>query len=199
MTHAVKRSWHLLSHFWLILFGIFLPIAVVKGNYHIAFPEIIEEMFGLESELNWYSWYVYFYIYAMLIMPFASRFIDRFRLLGCLAAIVVIMAPNLLIHTFSDWEANIWLKAVFDCCLCSPTIFAGYYCARFSIFSRIKLIESPLAPAFYLAIATLAFCIRFLPHFYLYDFVITTVFIYTLTAVFESSNIYGKIFIALGR
>lgn len=186
LTHAIKRSWHLLSHFWLILFGIFLPIAIVKGGYQVTIPGILEEMFGLESQLNWYSWYIYFYIYAMIAMPLFSRLIDRFKIIGTITLILSSFVLSALIHLIPNWSSNIWLQAAFDCFICTPIMIAGYHCARFNLFKKISLINSSYSSILYLAVAIIIFLLRLLPFpLFLYDFILTTIFVYSVTAIFE--------------
>lgn len=130
LRHAVKRSWHLLSHFWLILFGIFVPVAILQGGWNPNLPELFYNMFGLESELNWYSWYIYFYIYAMVIMIPISRIIVKYKIWACLALILICFGAIGAIHLIPEWSNNTWLQAIHDCLLCSPVMFTGFYLAE---------------------------------------------------------------------
>ena len=130
LMHGVKRSWHLLSHFWLILLGLFLPIAITYGGYEATIPGVLVEMFGLQSYLNWYSWYIYFYILAMLIMIPSSRIIKRFGILGVLGLTIISFGISFCIRLIPNWSDNIWLQAIFDTFLCSPVMFSGFYLAE---------------------------------------------------------------------
>lgn len=129
LRHGLKRSWHLLSHFWLILIGLFLPVAIWRGGYEPTVSKVLLEMFGLESDLNWYSWYVYFYIFAMLIMIPASRLIVKFRLYGVVGMLLTSVIGILAIHSITGLSENVWLQAAFDCFLCSPVMYVGFYLA----------------------------------------------------------------------
>lgn len=129
LRHGLKRSWHLLSHFWLILLGLFLPVAIWKGGYEPTIGDVLLNMFGLESNLNWYSWYIYFYIFAMLAMIPASRLIQRFKLPALGALILLSLCLCFAIHLIPDWRANVYLQAIHDCFLCSPVMFSGFYLA----------------------------------------------------------------------
>ena len=130
LRHGLKRMWHLLSHFWLILLGLFLPVAIWKGGYEPTIGNVLLNMFGLESNLNWYSWYIYFYIFAMLAMIPASRLIQRFKLPALGALIVVSLGLCAAIHLIPDWSSNVWLQAIHDCLLCSPLRYTGVYLAE---------------------------------------------------------------------
>lgn len=129
LRHGLKRMWHLLSHFWLILLGLVLPVAIWKGGYNPTVDNVLLNMFGLESNLNWYSWYIYFYIFAMLAMIPASRLIQRFKLPALGVLIIVSLALCFAIHLIPNWSSNVWLQAIHDCFLCSPVMYTGFYLA----------------------------------------------------------------------
>ena len=96
-------------------------------------------MFGLESDLHWFSWYLYFYIYAMIIMPFAAKMIDKY---GWKALAVLIVGSYLLevgVHIIPNWSDNIWTHAIFDCQLNTPLLLLGYYLASNKMYSKITL------------------------------------------------------------
>ncbi len=126
IIHGLKRIWHLLCYFWLILLGIFLPTAILAGGYHPSISNVLENMFGLESNLNWYSWYVYFYIFAMLIMIPASRIIKKFGIPGVLGMLAISVMLCVIIHHIPGWSDNMWLQAAYDCFLCSPAMYSGF-------------------------------------------------------------------------
>lgn len=129
LKHGLQRSWRLLSHFWLILLGIFLPTAILAGGFKPTLGNVIPELFGLDSQLNWYSWYLYFYIYAMVIMIPASWLISRFRFLACCCLIILCFGAVFVIHQISDLSNNMYIQAIHDCLLCSPVMFMGFYLA----------------------------------------------------------------------
>lgn len=130
LLHGLKRIWHLLSHFWLILLGIFFPVAIICGDYHPTIGNVLSNMFGLESNLNWYSWYIYFYIYAMIVMIPLSWVIKRFKMPAILALVCCCYGLVFVIHKIPNWSDNIWVQAIHDCILCSPVMFVGFYLAE---------------------------------------------------------------------
>lgn len=83
---GIQKALKLLVQFWLLLFLIFIPLYLVGGK--ITLYQLATNMFGLESDLHWFSWYLYFYIYAMIIMPFAAKMIDKYGW-KALAALIV--------------------------------------------------------------------------------------------------------------
>lgn len=195
LKHGFKRIWHLLSYFWLILFGIFLPIAIVCGHYHPTFPSLLAEMFGLESQLNWFSWYVYFYIFAMILMPIFGRVVDRFSIFGGASLILLSYAACFFIKLIPNWNSNIWTQAAYDCFLCTPVMISGYWMARYKIYSKFKVPKSPAWLLLYALIAIALFSIRHFPYVTFLDFINIPIFIGVIALSFEltsKSQVYIK-------
>lgn len=185
LKHGLKRVWNLLSHFWLILLGLFLPIAIWKGDYNPTIENVLENMFGLESNLNWYSWYIYFYIFAMFAMIPASRLIDRFKIPGVLVLAVLSTAIGLSIHIIPNWSNNIWLQAIQDSFICSPAMFSGYYIAKEKVTARIKLKHTTITGITLLAIMTVIFFFRGMTYTWLLDFLTVPVFALCIVSLFN--------------
>lgn len=185
IRHGLKRSWHLLSHFWLILIGLFLPIAIWFGNYNPTRTEILLNMFGLVSNLNYYSWYIYFYLYAMIIMIPCSRLIDKYRIKGLFAIIVLSLAICFVIRKINNWSDNIWLQAMFDCFLCSPVMFVGYLLAHYKLVGKIKIPHNIAAATLLTIIAVIAFFLRGIPYSWIFDFIIVPIFVIAVVGLFN--------------
>ncbi len=130
LKHGLKRSWHLLSHFWLILLGLFLPVAILGGEYKPTLYNVFTNMFGLESNLNWFSWYIYFYLYSMVAMIPLSRVVNRYGIWAVLGLWALCYGIVFLLHQIPNWSDNIWVQAIHDCILCTPVMLAGYYLAE---------------------------------------------------------------------
>ena len=202
LTHAAKRSWHLLSHFWLILLGVFLPVAIWTANYNPTVSLILSELFGLESKLNWFSWYVYFYIFAMIIMVPASRFIDYYKIWGVLILTISFFCIAMSIHHISGWQENIWLQAAFDCCIVSPPMFTGYYLANNKIAEKIELTHNWISLMILGLIALGAFFFR--GSFYYasqLDFITVPIFCLAIVGIFNiiRNRQIHTLFISLGK
>ena len=57
-------------------------------------------MIGVNSQLNWFSWFVAFYIFAMITMPFVGRLIDKKPLLYSLVCIGAFFTGGVALHEF---------------------------------------------------------------------------------------------------
>ena len=137
------RIWRFLKKWWALLFLIFLPSALIVGIYKFSLPEFIYEMFGMQEELNWYSWYVYVYIFALLLFPLVHPLIDRKPLLWTLALAFVGLLVEVAVHTIPGWAETPILHSIFSFFLYWPVLLAGYYCSSTNFFSKLaKCIKS---------------------------------------------------------
>lgn len=143
LRHAAKRIWHLLSHFWLILFGICIPAAIISWPDSIKISEVLLNMFGLCGRFNFYCWYIYFYIAAMCMMPLISSIINRH---GLKATIGISLFFGLACLAIYNWLGNYLttgspniVSVVYRCFRYMPIVTMGYWLAQSSFFSRIPI------------------------------------------------------------
>ena len=132
-VHHVKK---LLTCFWVILFCFAFPAgykSIGGGN------ELITNMLGISSTLCWVSWFVYFYIWAMIVMPFAGRLIDRKPIIWTIILVAIAYAGMLAVHHFIDFTSNDWTQALFDCLSQTPLMLIGYLFARLKWYERIPI------------------------------------------------------------
>ena len=135
---GLYRAFKLLLQFWLLLIPVFIPLYVIDGGKLTAY-QIITNLFGLESDLHYFSWYLYYYIYAMIVMPFASKIMDKWGWKALIGCIVFSFVLECSVHIIPNWNNNIFTQAAFDCFFNSPLLFLGYYMARYNSYSRINL------------------------------------------------------------
>lgn len=201
LEHGLKRIWHLLSHFWLILLGIFLPVAICCGNYYPTLGNILENMFGLESNLNWYSWYIYFYIYAMIVMIPLSRIISRFKIPAVLVLICICFGLVYLFHQIPNWSENIWIQAIHDCILCSPVMFVGFYLATEGVITKINLPNGVIGALLSLAVMSVTFAINSIPFVYIIDWITVPIFCIAAVSLFNimTWSPINRLMISLGK
>lgn len=141
LASGLFRALKLLVQFWILLFAVFVPLYIIEGN-ELTLSLVLSNMFGLDSRLHWFSWFLYFYVFAMLIMPIVSRLVDRYGLWMLAVCIACSYGIECAIHLIPNWNENIFLQAVFDSQLNMPTAFVGYYMASRKIFSKIPVKKS---------------------------------------------------------
>lgn len=139
LRHGYRRVKHLLGEYWVIFLGICLPAALLYYPFKITGINVVYGMFGLDPKLNFYSWYVYFYIFAMAVMPVVSRVIDRYGWRG--AAGIMLLCVGL--YYAGDWWRIHYPSRIENVpCRCFanfPVIVAGYWMARYKVFSKVRV------------------------------------------------------------
>lgn len=147
---AKKKDWRysllhikkLLIPFWTILFVFTFPVMYAQGNLGGA-DLLLLNLIGVNSEYNWYSWFVAFYIYCMLIMPFISKMIDRKPITATICFVVLAFILEVGVHAIPNYAENDWTQRLFDCLLCTPCMLLGYLFAHEGWFSCIKIPKNP--------------------------------------------------------
>lgn len=167
--NSLHRVWHLLSNFWIILFCICLPAALISYPIPLKLSETVQGMFGLCGRLNFYAWYIYFYIFAMAVMPGVSRVIDRFGLKGALAVAGIcglIVAGILAIPHYDSYLAG---RVAYRCFRYLPIVAMAYYLAKRRIFSRLHFPSHWIVPLVALAGMVGVYFLRGVPYAQIFD------------------------------
>lgn len=182
MRHSVKRVWHLLSHFWFLLFLVCIPSALISGHTDLKWQEVAFNMFGLSGKYNFFCWYIYFYLVAMAFMPALSQVIDRhgfkgFALLSALCGSGAVILWYTLGPKFSTPWAHVG-EIAYRCLRYMPIVLCGYYLARTAssgVMARINLTAPAAKRRGWMALTALAilpaiYWSRGLPYAQVFDF-----------------------------
>ena len=143
-----NRSWHysfshikqLLVRYWALLV-VFIILGVIAGNQPNV-GIVLLNMLGLSSTYSCANWYVYFYIYAMLILPVLVRLIDSYHVKALAISILLCGIAALLINK----KNSQWLDVIWQCLFYTPVLTVGCYLARCRLpfirhqFNKVELI-----------------------------------------------------------
>lgn len=140
MKYSLKRILLLVIPFWAMLFGLFIPAAYISGNLSQVMSnsligggkEVFYNMFGLSESLNWYSWFVGFYCFSILMMPFLHKLFSRFPKLGWIVAIIGFYVLAIAFHMIPNWDQMPIIHMMFTTCTLIPLIIVGYMCAKWN-------------------------------------------------------------------
>ena len=136
-AYSFRHIKKLLLPYWTILFIFALPACVqsIGGG-----KMLLLNMFGVDETILWVSWFVYLYIWAMIIMPFLGRLIDRKPLPWSLTLVsffvITLVGYRYLVPQYAE---NPWTEALFMCLLNTPLIIIGYYFGRTHLFEKIRI------------------------------------------------------------
>lgn len=148
IRYGLKKIWSLLQSYWLSLFTLFIPAAMM-GGWRITPCNLVVQLFGLLPNLNWFAWYVFFYIFCVLIMPILCKYkVFRFKtLINLLIMLIVPYILEVALHIIFNSETNTILHDLFSCLLYFPCFLIGYWMAENKIIEkskRIKYMNSPI-------------------------------------------------------
>lgn len=154
ISYLVQHIRRLLTRFWCLSLLVFIPVGVVFGEGNIAdIQTITDNLLGLQFQYNCASWFVFFYVYAMLAILPISYFADRKPYLTLLLTTIVF---GIAASSFMPGRINMWLNAVHRCCFYTPVLVVGYVAAKKQ---WVKYIPQLSADA-YLLVAILALAAR---------------------------------------
>lgn len=142
VRYGLKKIWGLLQIYWLSLFTLFIPAAVM-GGWKITPWKLVVQMFGLLPNLNWFAWYVFFYMFCVLVMPVLCKYkVFRFKpYINLLMMVVVPYIFEVALHFVPNYENNTIIHDLFSCFLYFPCFLIGYWMAENQIIEKSKKIN----------------------------------------------------------
>lgn len=155
--NSLKRIRGLLERYWLQLFLIFIPLAVA-GGYVVTAENFFINLFSLRPNINWFSWYVYFYIFLMLVIPLYAKICCKNFFINAGVTIVVTCLIAIGIHELPWYPSNIFIADLYDCLLYFPVAAMGYLFARHDVFNFIQSKIQRIQKSFILPILGILFC-----------------------------------------
>jgi hypothetical protein len=104
-------------------------------------------MFGIDETLLWVSWFVFLYIWAMIVMPFCGRLLDKQPYLWTILLFVLCQVFKVAIWYYVDnFNFRAGWHSLYVCFSWTPTILLGYLFARKELFQKIRIPNYWLVP-----------------------------------------------------
>lgn len=145
--YSFKRILLLVVPFWAMMLCMFLPAAYLSGGLSEiivsqnstwgGYLDLFYNLFGISESLNWYSWFVCFYILVILSMPYLHKLYDRFPKYGWIASIFAYYVAECAIHMIPGWSSNPILQNLFTYTMDIPLVIVGYQCAKWNSQGKI--------------------------------------------------------------
>lgn len=196
VRHSLKRIWHLLSYYWLIVVVLVMPAAIIGYHKPIPLSEIVLSLFGLSGMLDAYCWYIYFYIIVMLLMPVLSRLIDRYSLKAVFVLIAICAAISIPVGEIPKFGQNFTYNIVWRFFRYLPVVISGYYVARKNLVAYVRVPKHPMTAIGALCIMVgiyflrgwTIFKVNDLPATQLFNFIWIPIFVFATATIF---NLYS--------
>lgn len=152
--YSLQHIKKLFIPFWLILFVFTVPICY-KQIICEDITTIIYNLFGIDSTYCLFSWFVYFFIFTMIVMPFISRIIDKKPLRNTIIVIIASIALAIIVHEtprICSILFNVNLPrvienklafALFQSLILFPGTALGYLFAHRGYYERVRIDQLP--------------------------------------------------------
>ena len=139
IQYGMKKIWGLLQEYWIQLFTIFVPCALL-GGWKLTIDGVIVNLFALGPNLNWNAWYVHFFIFCMLVMPTVSRVFRFHPIINIGLAVGVPFLFEVAIHVLiPNYQDITMLQVLFNCMLYFGVFLVGYLMAQYDIVGKCKI------------------------------------------------------------
>ncbi len=101
------------------------------------------QLFGFLPNLNWFAWYVFFYVFCMLVMPLLYKYkVFRFKPIVNLGIMLTVpYVLGVLLHMMPSYETNTIIHDLFSCFLYFPCFLMGYWMAENQVVEKSKQIK----------------------------------------------------------
>jgi len=120
----------MLKNYWALLFAIFIPIALCVGN-NLDLKKIAGNMIGLQHEYCLSNWYVFFYMYALAVMPLIVLLLRKHMYVRMVILMLICGIVSYFIPVQNDYFH------IKDCLYYTPVLAMGYVFASKSLFSLL--------------------------------------------------------------
>lgn len=199
LVSIFNRIWKLLQKYWIILL---VTISItIWGGYQVEYGEVLYNMVGLKHQYNLANWYVYFYIYALFLLPLFPFLFKRYKWLCLILAIIICGIGDNLIN-----GSNFLLVALKECLRYTPMLMVGYVCASTKILQKcIHLLQETFIARniYWIMIGVLAVVLRCgFPYIcgIVSDIIFVPIFVMAVSVLFNGckQNFLAKALTSLG-
>lgn len=186
---SVKRGISFLVGYYIILFGVAIPVNLILGKTDIGLSLIAQNLFAFDNTLVSFAWYVRFYLALLLTLPLLFRIMSR---RGTVTLPLFLLAPPLLGYAVSRVASTdpVVIKCAYfasEYLLWLPCALSGMCFAKYGLFDFFGSAADRLGRA---KAAVLVFVLAILAYFRAY-------FPETLWNVFNLDCIYAPVFVFL--
>lgn len=154
LNHIIK----LLIPYWVILFIFTLPVGFKEIDFYLFFLNL----FGINSQYNWFSWFVAFFIFSMFILPIITKHINNKRvMLTGGGGIILFYSLAVALHQLCpNYSENNFIQRLFDCLDETPCMILGYLFASQKWFECIQIPSKLNNPITAVVLFIIAFLLR---------------------------------------
>lgn len=142
-TKDLKYGWQHIKKLmipYLTIFLVFILPVCYKDFFSSGWKMMLFTVIGLDVRFFYYNWFIYVFIYAMLVMPLFTRFIDIKPIRNTVITVIILYLSQVIFHylIYPHLESH-FFYLIYNCLSLSPLILLGYLFARERFFERIRV------------------------------------------------------------
>ena len=176
----------------------FLPDFYFRGG--IITPLLVfNNLFAFNDQLIIFSWYVYFYLFVLLIIPFVRKLLDKGLVISLIIAFVGCYGLTIVFY-FASQSGNIYLKDLLNCSTYFPIVCIGYICGKYLLIEKTsKVFKNPVVSI--VVVLAVLFLRRYLSVYkgISFDIVYAPIFCAACYSLLSHSKYLSKAFTKLGN
>lgn len=203
--NSLKRIAKLLKRYWLILFGILVPLFYLcNSGQTLTIKQIFLSMFGLQEGIELFGWYVYFYIGIMLVLPMITKyFITNSKMWNFVFFPFICIIMKIVCVAMIEYiNSKIIFNAIWTLLGYFPCVIYGYLIAKYNLIEKIqkwcrikKIWQAILVTIIVLLLRAYKPSIWILN----LDFLYVPIIVSALAFIFHKIGKTGKVFTFLGK
>ncbi|MGN0160362.1 MAG: acyltransferase family protein [Lachnospiraceae bacterium] len=135
-NYSMNKIAKFLANYWLILFGIFLPVSCFLGYYRPSVKSLVLNAFALSNidRLIEFAWYVVFYCLVMLVLPLFIRILSGKTMLDLVMTLALCKTFSGLLQYILPYYSGIIVGNLSEFVFWFPCVVIGYIMARDGLF-----------------------------------------------------------------
>ena len=191
VRYGLKKIWGLLQIYWISLFTLFIPAAIRVG-WKLTTSTLFGQLFGLLPNINWFAWYVFFYVFCMMVMPFIYKVFKRKLIFNFGIAFFVPYLLEVIFHSVPNYENITIIHDLFTCFLYFPCFLVGYLMAQHRIMEEMDSFL-PSNRKFRVFISVIGLVVVFMMRYmragvlgFLFDVFYAPLFVFFVAKLFEA-------------
>jgi hypothetical protein len=197
LAYSLKKDFQLLVSYW-VAFICLLGLSLL-GGFQFRLKDILLEMLTLKKDIMVDSWYVQFYLLAMLMLPLAVRLLPK---KGPASYLVGLGVPVLLFTCLTEFAPAGIARIAQTQCQWFTSIMSGYLAAQNNLFAgcfdpvRDRFGKAWKKAAFGLALMAIAMILRRFFFFGIFGVVFLTrsiTFQIYLDVIYAPIFVYGSV------
>ena len=150
-TKDLRYGWQHIKKLMIPYLAIFF-VFILPTCYHEFFASgwkmMLYTLLGLDVRFYFYNWFIYVFIFAMLVLPFFTRFIDKKPLRNTFILIACVYVTQVLFHFLVYPYIDTHFEYMFFNCFALTMVYLlGYLFAHERYYERIPIekISKPVA------------------------------------------------------